>query len=1193
MNRARIVFRSGRFGLTVALPLLCLCLWGAASGFRLPAATAESAVELNNLGVGFMNQYAFKEAAAAFRKALAADSGFNLARINLGIALFYDQDLDGSLAAIREAEKTDPANAYINYMLGLLYKNRGESEKALSSFIKVRQADESCASNHYNIGLLLSRLRKDKEAEAELRRALDLDPNHISAMYNLGGLLIKTGRTEEGNRILDQFRSLSQLGGASSGMGSGSQYGEMGEYAMAMDFRAPVPARETEEVRTGAPTPFRNVTDDPALESVRLPGPARPSGFPAVFDALQWNPEFLKRELLPRLGGGVALADLDNNGSVDAVVTRFNPSAGLWQTLILSNDGKGRFTDATNASGIKNSGSQVSASIGDADNDGLPEIYLTGPDGNRYYRNLGRGRFEDATAAAGLGDGGLAVSSTFVDYDHDGDLDLFVCHYADVSSLPPGDRLTFPDSFPGSPNRIFRNNGNGTFTDYTANLKVGGGAFHSIGMIAGDFDNDRDIDLFVLNYDAPPQLFSNLRGDRFADITGTALAGVTGGYLSAAAADLNRDGFMDLVLLPQAGRPNVVLMNDGRGIFKPDVRSPEFARALQESNRFGAGLLDYDNDGDMDFYMLARGEGEPGAVFHVSTDGHFHYGGRLSAQGGSGSAVADFNGDGKLDLLYIDPSGSPRLLMNEQKSAGHWIGVQLEGLSSNRQGFGAKVEIRSGAEYQKFEVGGHGGYLSQDSPTVWFELGKLARVDTITVRWPSGILQSELNVAADRVVKIKELDRKGTSCPLLYTWNGRAFEFITDFLGGCAIGYLESPGRYSIPDTDEYVRIEGNRLVPKDGRYLLNLNNQLEEVIMFDQAQLVAVDHPAGTEIYPDERLMPEPPFPAAKIHTIRSARPPLSAVDQNGRDVLPAVSQLDRIYAEGFRNLKFKGYAEEHALTLDLGPLRERARLHLLLDAWIDYADSTSNLAASQAGLSLIPPYLQVKDRSGQWRTAIQTMGFPAGLPKTMTVDLSGKFVSGDHHIRIVTNMRIFWDRIRVDDSVPEAVEVHRLKPSSADLHFRGYPAWYSPDGNLPKIYDYGRIQASEQWKTHAGAYTRFGDVRELLTSKDDKFVITRHGDEISLAFDARSVPPVPAGWVRDFLLYADGYGKDMDMNSLHADSIGPLPFHAMSKFPYPAGEEYPSDEAHRNYQIEYNTRCYPVGKEALVLHGGLRRGR
>jgi hypothetical protein len=209
--------------------------------------------------------------------------------------------------------------------------------------------------------------------------------------------------------------------------------------------------------------------------------------------------------------------------------------------------------------------------------------------------------------------------------------------------------------------------------------------------------------------------------------------------------------------------------------------------------------------------------------------------------------------------------------------------------------------------------------------------------------------------------------------------------------------------------------------------------------------------------------------------------------------------------------------------------------------------------------------------------------MGFPAGLPKTMTVDLSGKFLSSDFRIRIATNMKIYWDRIRIDTSEPAEVEVTRLDPIAADLHFRGYPEYCSPDGKKPWIYDYRRVRMTESWGTHAGAYTRFGDVRELLLASDDRFVITRHGDEITLEFDAGAAPPLPKGWVRDYLLYADGFGKDMDLNSLHPDVIGPLPFHGMSSYPYPPNERYPDDEKHRTYREKYNTRRFPIPRFKL----------
>jgi hypothetical protein len=247
-------------------------------------------------------------------------------------------------------------------------------------------------------------------------------------------------------------------------------------------------------------------------------------------------------------------------------------------------------------------------------------------------------------------------------------------------------------------------------------------------------------------------------------------------------------------------------------------------------------------------------------------------------------------------------------------------------------------------------------------------------------------------------------------------------------------------------------------------------------------------------------------------------------------------------------------------------------------LTAWIDYADSTSNLAASQAGAPLVPPYLEALDPStDRWVTALPQMGFPAGLPKTMTVDLSGALPPGARQVRITTTMRIYWDRIRVGEPTGPPPAIARLDPASAILRYRGFPMTVKPDGRPPAIYDYGRDEPVVLWKAHVGSYTRFGDVRDLLLRIDDMYVITRAGDEVALTFDASSLPPVPPGSTRDFLVYTDGFGKDMDVNSGRPDRVDPLPYHAMPSYPYPASASYPLDEAKMEYIDAFNTRTVP----------------
>ena len=202
------------------------------------------------------------------------------------------------------------------------------------------------------------------------------------------------------------------------------------------------------------------------------------------------------------------------------------------------------------------------------------------------------------------------------------------------------------------------------------------------------------------------------------------------------------------------------------------------------------------------------------------------------------------------------------------------------------------------------------------------------------------------------------------------------------------------------------------------------------------------------------------------------------------------------------------------------------------------------------------------------------------------MVVDLTGKLPAGSSEVRIVTSMRIYWDQILVNTFAGAAEpKLHRFSPLSADLRYGGFPREYSPDGRRPLIYDYDWIDPVAPWKSHAGDYTRFGDVTPLLGGKDDQYVIMRNGDEIQIDFEAASLPPLPAGWKRTFFLYADGFGKDMDLHSAASDTVSPLPFHGMSKYPYLASEKYPDTNLHRRYQREYNTRRVP--EIMSQLHG------
>ena len=768
----------------------------------------------------------------------------------------------------------------------------------------------------------------------------------------------------------------------------------------------------------------------------------------------------------------------------------------------------------------------------------------------------------------------LPGAAAFVDVDHDGDLDLVIAGLADLDATVPraAERaLTFPGEFAPAPIRLLRNNGNGTFTDTTANARLNI-ATHAIAIVPTDFDNRRDIDLLVVNRGGPPLLFQNMRDGTFRDVAAeVGLAAAVGAeeITAVTAADVNKDDFPDFFFGRSGG--GVFALSDGRGRFT-GAPAPDGVRA-----GLAAQFIDYDNDGLLD--LLTWSEDGP----HVSRN----LGQRWSDVSASampsamprasnspalssarGLALADLNADGRTDLVT---GGEAALAF--WRNAGHdnrtSLRVGLTGRASNRLGIGSKIQVRAGSLSTRLE---RSAATPPVAPAdVVFGLGSRLGADIVRVLWPSGILQAEGRESAlPSPLTIEELNRKPSSCPFLYTWNGERFEFVTDFIGGGEMGYWEGPVERNRPDPLEYVRISADQLRAKDGRFEIRVTNELEETLFADRFQLLAIAHPRDIDVYPNEG-MTESPKPY-RLFAVAGARVP-HAVDDGGRDVTERIARIDRRYPDSFALERFRGYAAPHTLTLDLAPVG-RAPV-LLLNAWTDYAFSSDNVAAHQAGLSLTPPLLQARDAAGRWRTIVRDIGIPVGRPQTVTVDLAGRLRPGEHEVRIVTNMRIYWDQVLVGTSVPtNDLQIRRLDPIAATLRVRGFSAEIRPDGHEPTLYNYARVMLASPWKTMPGRYTREGDVRELLMKTDDMFVIAKPGDEIAAAFDAAAAGPLPDGWTRTFLLLADGFSKEMDINSASPDRVEPLPFHAMTAYPYRAPEHYPDTPDYQQYQTKYNTR-------------------
>ncbi len=1137
----------------------------------LLAAPEGELIKRNNYGIAYLEQFKFNEAADQFRKALEIKPDFVPAAVNLGIAHFYNQEYEKARAQFENALSLEPGQPQAHFYLGLLYKNQGEWDKAISHFERVRARDADDPYVNYNLGQTFLKKGDYEKAEELLRRVVELDPINAAARYNLATTLIRLGRSQEAQRELAEFQRLKSELKVSEV--PGLQYGEQGKYSLAAGEFPELAAIYRQEAGGATEVRFVDVTDAAGINFqhaalVEEEHLAQPVG--------RGELERAKRSWICAMGSGAAFGDYNGDGLLDLYLVNCSPDGDAANAL-LKNNGNGTFSEVTQEAGVGYRGRGMGAVWGDYNNDGKLDLYITNQGRNVLYKNLGNGKFSDVTAEAKAAAGEKwTTTATFVDYDHDGDLDIFMAGFIDLNSQPAGEKLRFPESFRSQLPILLRNNGNGTFNEVTADARL---AVSQAGASVAftDFDNRRDVDLLVAGQTV--RIFKNKRDGSFA-----AIPFQEAGF-AVVPADYNKDDFTDLFIARREGGP--LLMANRGGNFSADAGALSSVVLPQGQMGWGGAFLDYDNDGDLDLLVINAGWGEKTSsgqkLLLLENDGSGRFSdasaktgiAAYSGRAYRGVALGDYDSDGDIDLLLTVNGGRPLLLRNDGGNRNRWLKLRLEGRNSNRVGIGAKVEVKANRLWQKIELLSGFGYLSQSPPEAIMGLGPHRAADVVRILWPSGVLQSEIDIAANRTEAINELDRRGTSCPLLYAWNGREFAFVTDFLGGCAIGYLTAPGSFNYPDTDEYIRVTGEQLVERDGYFSIKMNNQLEEVIMFDQVRLHVVDHPADIEVYPNERLMPGPPYPEHKLYAVKGSRPPVAAYDDKGNAIIDLIERADRRYPDSFKLLPFKGYAEKHAITLDLGDLSRAKRVLLLLTAWIDYADSTANFAAAQAGLSLIPPYLEVKDKLGRWVKAIDRMGFPAGLPKTMLVDLTGVFKSQSYQVRITTNMRIYWDQILVDTFEGDApLRETIVYPSRALLRHAGYPREHSPDARRPLIYDYSVIDKFAPWKSHIGRYTRYGDVRELLLGRDDMYVITRHGDEIELDFPARALPSLPPGWRRTFLVYADGFGKDMDLLSAAPHTIEPLPFHGMSAYPYPEYERYPMDERRRRYWERYNTR-------------------
>ena len=1096
----------------------------------------QEAARLNSIGVALMNQQLTEKAGAELEQAHEADPKSAIPVLNRGIALLYMQKLPEAEAALREATRIAPDDPRAWYNLGLTEMDEANQKGAIEDMRRVLAIDPKDADAHYFVGSLNMSLGDANAAIGEYEAALKLNPKHCSAEFGLARALQRAGRTEEAHEHLKIFQHYTQAK-ISAPLSVG--YGERGHYSTMEEMALPVEG-------AGAMIPVK-------FEAKELPEWA---GFePKVIGTAPRHSE-----------AGACVIDLEGPGSQDLVWVSAEQHANAIHAY--RNLHNGSFEPIPESqTGLNASGVGVSCSVGDFDNDGLPDLAVAFTDRVILFRNLGKAKFEDVTAKVGIGQLNHPAGLTFVDFDHDGDLDLFVTGWADRDK--------------GGPSILWRNNGNSTFTEWTGPTGFVGHGNTTQAMLS-DINDDRAVDLVVTSDTGAPTIYLNQREGAFKAeslYTDASLPGTRG----VSVFDFDKDGRMDIAVT-HAGAPGLTLWRnmDGEKFERVALPLPAGVRGA-----WGVTPVDVDNDGWIDL----------AAVLEVGVQTELHVFRNLGPKGfedvtsalgldkiklirARSVIAADVDGDGAADLIVTQVDFMPVVLRNVGGNRNHSLRIALTGLADNKTAIGTKVEVLAGGMWQKFEVAGASGYLGQGATEITAGLGQATKADVVRLLWPTGVPQDEIDIDATKLPRgelaLKELDRRGSSCPTLFAWDGKQYRFVSDVIGAAVVGHWVSPTSTNQNDPDEWIKVDGDMLRARNGLLSLRFGEPMEEVNYIDQLRLVAVDHPAGTEVYPDERFLSERPFASGKTVAVSDARPVAGAWDDKGRDVRGLLSDKDHRYVRDFTNLSYAGFANRHTLTLDVGQWSPERPLRLLLDGYVEYFSASSMYAAWQAGMQPMPPQLDVQMPDESWKRVVSDMGFPAGLPRMIVVDLTGKLPPGARRIRITTNLQIYWDRIRVDNGRDVASDVRQTNVPLAMAHlaFRGYPKQIEGATPGDLTYDYQQISATGPFLWARGVYTRYGDVTPLLRQIDNRYVIFGTGEEIDVEFSAAGLPALPAGWTRDYFFYANGFVKDMDYWEEAPFTVGPMPFQTMSRYPYPSTEHFPQAPGVDRYWLDWNTR-------------------